>query len=218
MHTLVVFAHPEPDSLTGSTAHSIATGVTGTPGHTSEVADLTAEGFDPTFTTADLAVIRGTGRPPEDVRREQSRIERADRLVLVFPVYWWTMPALLKGWVDRVFTDGWAYGDGGDALVNREVHLVALAGASAGVYDRHGYTESMRVAIDHGVFEYCNSRVTSSHVLHDVDQVGTATLTAKIDALVGVLNSYPGKRPGHPGRVTGPAVTESHDQVSSVTE
>ena len=51
-----------------------------------------------------------------DVLAEQARIDRADTLVLVYPIYWWSMPALLKGWIDRVFSNGWAfdYSIGGD--------------------------------------------------------------------------------------------------------
>ncbi|ACU37288.1 NAD(P)H-dependent oxidoreductase [Actinosynnema pretiosum subsp. pretiosum] len=189
MHTLVVFAHPEPDSLTGSTARRVADLVAATPGHTAEVADLTAEGFHPTFTAADLKTTRTAADAPADVRREQERVERADHLVLVFPVYWWAFPALLKGWVDRVFTNGWAYGKGGTALVGRGVHLVALAGADADMYERHGYDESMRVAIDHGIFEYSGTRVTSSRFLHEADNPDAATVTGAVDALVADLTS-----------------------------
>jgi putative NADPH-quinone reductase len=46
--------------------------------------------------------------PPADVLAEQARIDRADALVLVFPIYWWSLPGLLKGWIDRVFVNGWA--------------------------------------------------------------------------------------------------------------
>ncbi len=53
---------------------------------------------------ADHAVHRGQASPPADVLAEQARIDRADTLVLVYPIYWWSMPALLKGWIDRVFS------------------------------------------------------------------------------------------------------------------
>ncbi|MCP2098910.1 MULTISPECIES: NAD(P)H-dependent oxidoreductase [Actinosynnema] len=189
MHTLVVFAHPSPDSLTGATAHRVAARVAATPGHTAEVADLTTEGFDPTFTPADAEAARTADDAPADVRREHERVERADNLVLVFPVYWWSFPALLKGWIDRVFTNGWAYGEGGTALAGHQVHLVALAGGDSDMYDRHGYAESMRVAIDHGIFEYCNTRVTTSRFVHDSDSADAATIEGVVDALVADLTT-----------------------------
>lgn len=171
MHSLVVFSHPDPASLTAHAARSIASGLTAAGG-TAEVADLHAEGFDPRITLADLEVTRGTGDVPADVRREQERVERADALVLVHPVYWWNVPALMKGWIDRVVQNGWAYDDGrrGSAgaavLTTREIHLVGLAEATADVFERHGYTEAMRVGIDHGIFDYCDATVTSSRIVH----------------------------------------------------
>lgn len=172
MHSLVLFAHPQPESLTGETARTLAAALRTAEGHTAEVADLAADGFDPRFTATDLAAMRGQTPVPADVRREQQRVERADAVVLVYPVYWWGMPGLLKGWIDRVISYGWAYGDDevhADALSRRDIHLLALAGTDPGTYARHGYTESMRTGIEHGIFEYCGATVASSHVIYDTE-------------------------------------------------
>lgn len=59
-----------------------------------------AEGFDPRFNPQDQALFRGTGGPPADVAAEQARLDATDSLVLVYPLYWWSFPALLKGWID----------------------------------------------------------------------------------------------------------------------
>jgi NAD(P)H dehydrogenase (quinone) len=108
MHALVVVAHPDPTSLSHSVGARIVDGIsTSDQGHSAELADLAAEGFDPRFSAADLAVHRRHAPPPADVASEQGRIDRGDALVLVYPVYWWSMPALLKGWIDRVFANGW---------------------------------------------------------------------------------------------------------------
>lgn len=173
MHALIVVAHPTPRSLTHGIAERIAEGVA-LSGHvnSSEVADLTAERFDPRFTAADLAVHHREAPPPSDVAAEQARIDRADALVLVFPVYWWSMPALLKGWIDRVFANGWAFDYSPDSRLIKKlgrlpVHLVALAGTDERTYARHGYTSAMKTQIDHGIFDYCGARVMGSHLLHD---------------------------------------------------
>lgn len=65
-------------------------------GHGFEIADLATEDFDPRFTAGDLAVLRRKATRPADVAAEQVRSDRANALALVFPVYWWSMPALLK--------------------------------------------------------------------------------------------------------------------------
>jgi len=64
-----------------------------------------------------------------DVPAEQARLERAEALVLVHPIQWYSMPALLKEWVDVVFKAGWAYGKGGNALAGKGYCLVASAGS-----------------------------------------------------------------------------------------
>jgi NAD(P)H dehydrogenase (quinone) len=171
MHALIVIAHPNPKSLTHSVAAHIADGVTGTGAENSfEIADLTAEGFDPRFTETDIAVHLRQATPTADVVGEQARLDRADALVLVYPVYWWSMPGLLKGWIDRVFANGWAYDESADGQLTRNlgrlrVHLVAIGGADLRTYARHGYFGAMKTQIDHGTFGWCGAKVTTSELL-----------------------------------------------------
>jgi NAD(P)H dehydrogenase (quinone) len=96
--TLIVTTHPDPDSLTHHLAQRLAQELRSTSDSTSvEVADLAAEGFDPRYTLADRHTYRVGGDFTPDVAAEQERLDRATDLVLVFPVYWWSAPALLKG-------------------------------------------------------------------------------------------------------------------------
>jgi len=172
MSVLIVTAHPDPDALTASVARAMAEGARRT-GAACTVVDLAAEGFDPRYTTADRAAFHGTGALPEDVRREQARIDTANALALVFPVYWWSMPALLKGWIDRVFSRGWAYSDGDGRVVGllrqRPVHLVALAAGDQDGFDRHGHTAALHSQIVRGIFGYCGLRSVTTTMLFGVD-------------------------------------------------
>jgi len=175
MHALVVMAHPKPGSFSHRIARQVAEGIA-RAGHTSEIADLAAEGFDPRFTEHDHAVHLKRIPPSPDVVREQRRIDQADALVLVYPVYWWSFPALLKGWIDRVFSNGWAYDERADTgLVKRlgrlPVHLVAIGGASERTYVRRGYFKAMKTQIDLGIFDYCGARVVASEFLLAADGV-----------------------------------------------
>lgn len=171
MHALIVVAHPDQGSLTHSIARHLAEGIAQpNDDHSFEIADLSAEGFSPEFTMTDLAVHRRDVPIPADIAAEQKRIDRADALVLVFPVHWWSMPALLKGWIDRVFSNGWAYDEGAGIksvkkLRHLNVHLVGLGGASASTYERRGYREAMKTQIDHGIFDYCGAPVLTSELL-----------------------------------------------------
>jgi NAD(P)H dehydrogenase (quinone) len=168
MHALIVVAHHDPRSLTHALAQAIGDGIVqANRANTFEIADLAAEDFDPRFGLADHAVHRREAMPPADVLAQQARIDRADALVLVYPIYWWSMPALLKGWIDRVFSNGWAFdykpGESFTQKLQRlQVHLVALGGADADSFQRHGYDQAMVTQIDHGIFDYCGARVMSS--------------------------------------------------------
>ena len=202
MHALIVVAHHDPRSLTHSLVAQVAQGIAlDNPGHTIEIADLSAEGFDPRFSVADLAVHHREAPPPADVVAEQARIDRADAVVLVYPVYWWSMPALLKGWIDRVFVNGWAFEiDPADGMRRKlgglTVHLVPIAGDSAGVYERHGYEQSLRTQIEHGVVDYCGAVRGTTAFVHDSEQEDAAARAASVDrAVAAVVAAVRGRAP-----------------------
>lgn len=184
MHALVVVAHPDRDSFT----HAVARAVTGeirSP-HSFEMADLIAEDFDPRYAAADLALFRHRSATPDDVLAEQKRIDRADALVLVYPVYWWSFPGVLKGWIDRVFTNGWAYQETPDGKIDKQlgrlqVHLLGIGGANLRTYARRGYYAAMRTQIDEGIFDYVGAPVKTSELilLPDADSPETHLETAR---------------------------------------
>ncbi|MGJ7902935.1 NAD(P)H-dependent oxidoreductase [Lysobacter sp. 1R34A] len=186
MNALIVVAHPDPQSLTHAVAAQLAEGLSRS-GHAHEVADLAAEGFDPRFNQDDVAGFYLREPAPADVRAEQARIDRNDALVLVFPVYWWSMPGLLKGWIDRVFANGWAYeekdGRVAKKLQRLRVHLLGIGGAGAGTYRKHGYDVAMNTQIDHGIFDYCGARVLTSELLLHTNPGEAAALLPKAFAL-----------------------------------
>lgn len=126
-------------------------------GHSSELTDLHAEKFDPRWSMADIDGDRH-GAAPEDVLREQARIARADAICLVFPLFWWGMPAMTKGWVDRVWSWGWAYDQLDDPELSlqrpRTGVLLIPAGARSDEMENEGYTASLETAWIDGTFGY----------------------------------------------------------------
>ncbi len=168
MHALIVTAHPDHHSHTHTIVSQVARGIAAS-GNSYEIADLAAEKFDPRFNQADFDQFKSAAPSQADVVAEQHRLDRADALVLVYPIYWWSFPAQLKGWIDRVFTQGWAYDDDGQHVVKKlgklQVHLLALGAASQRTYVRRGYFSSMRTQIDVGIFDYCGAPVVTSELL-----------------------------------------------------
>lgn len=153
MKTLLVVAHPRSDSLTANAASLFAAGIKAS-GHEVELADLVAEGFDP--------VLRGDDEPnwsdadkqySPAVRDEMRRIARNDATVMIFPIWWWSMPAVLKGWVDRVWNHGWAYG--GKTFPNRRAWMIGIAGNDAESFRKRGYDRAIEIQLKTGILDYC---------------------------------------------------------------
>ncbi|MCK7497367.1 MAG: NAD(P)H-dependent oxidoreductase [Comamonadaceae bacterium] len=95
-----------PDSLSQSLAREFACGLT-EAGHEYRLLDLYAEGFDPVLRAGELP---GPAQAlTEEVRRMQERVRAADGLVFVYPLWWGAPPAVLQGWLQRVFTYGFAF-------------------------------------------------------------------------------------------------------------
>ncbi len=87
-------------------------------------------------TVRDMYALYPDGRI--DVAAEQAAIADADRIVLQFPMYWYSTPPLLKAWEDDVLTYGWAYGSTGTALHGKELLVAVSPGAAAENYTRDG--------------------------------------------------------------------------------
>ncbi len=156
MHVLTVLDHPNPASFSAAVAQEFMRGCV-SAGHTVECADLHAEGFDPRWSMPDIESDRsGTAVP--DILQEQHRIGRADAICLVFPLFWWGMPAMTKGWVDRVWSWGWAYDQLDDPEKSlqrpRAGVLLIPAGARSDEMEQAGYLKALETSWIDGTFGY----------------------------------------------------------------
>ena len=116
MNILIILAHPDQASLNHAIAAEAAAAVRAN-GHTVQVHDLYAEGFDPLLPAAEIsrdAIL------PDQLAQHCREITEADGIIIVHPNWWGQPPAILKGWVDRVIRPGVAYcfaeGDNGEGL------------------------------------------------------------------------------------------------------
>lgn len=108
MNYLVIKSHPYKGSFNEGVTQTISEEVKA-KGHNASEIDLVADGFNPVMTGEDLRVW-GHGQSIDPlVKKYQEAIEKADVLVFPFPAWWGTMPAILKGFCDKVFLPGWAY-------------------------------------------------------------------------------------------------------------
>ncbi len=105
-----------------------------------------AEGFDPRLPVADEPDWdSGHAVYSAEVLKEQQRITRNDALAFVFPVWWWSFPATTKGWIDRVWNNGWAYGD--RKLPHKKALLIGTASGDEAGYPKRTYDGAMRTQL-----------------------------------------------------------------------
>ncbi|MFN7009005.1 MAG: NAD(P)H-dependent oxidoreductase [Allorhizobium sp.] len=105
---LVVLAHPLPESFAASAAKTVVEALK-SRGHEVDLLDLYAEDFDPRLTAAERAAYMEPGYQPTEVADIVQRLKAADGLVLVFPQWWFNLPAIMKGFIDRIFVPGVAF-------------------------------------------------------------------------------------------------------------
>ncbi|MGU3362776.1 NAD(P)H-dependent oxidoreductase [Methylobacterium sp. M6A4_1b] len=206
MNVLIVFAHPEPRSLNGA-LRDVAVAQLRSDGHEVRVSDLYAMNWKPQVDREDFPQLAPEARLQvaiasggafaekaltSDVVAEQDKLRWADAVILQFPLWWFSMPAILKGWVDRVYALGFAYGVGehsekrwGDrygegVLAGKRAMLVATAGGWPEHYGPRGINgpiEDLLFPINHGILFYPGATVLSPLVVYRADRTDEARFT-----------------------------------------
>lgn len=115
MRVLLIHCHPRSDSLSAALARAAREALQGA-GHEVEFRDLHAEGFRPEMTAEEHARYREVPANLDGLEDHAAALRRAEALVLVYPTWWYGMPAMLKGWFDRVWAVGLAFTIGEGAI------------------------------------------------------------------------------------------------------
>ncbi|AEO48230.1 NAD(P)H dehydrogenase (quinone) [Rhodospirillum rubrum F11] len=200
MKILLVFAHPEPRSLNGA-LRDVAVTELRAQGHEVRVSDLYAMGWKAAIDRDDfpalppkarLQVAAASGEAlaaqalTGDVTAEQDKLLWADLLILQFPLWWYAMPAILKGWVDRVYAYGFAYGVGEHSdrrwgerfgegrLAGKRAMLIVTTGGWEEHYSARGINgpiDDLLFPITHGILFYPGYAVLPSFVAYRVDRL-----------------------------------------------
>ncbi len=218
-NVLLVHAHPEPRSLT-SALKDVAVDSLTRAGHSVQVSDLYAMGWKAVADRADFTGLRHperlryssesrhafiTATQAPDVQQEQEKLLWADGIVLSFPLWWYAEPAILKGWVDRVFVAGFAYGTGrydathwgdrfGEGVLagKRAMVIVSIGGRRAQYGDRgvNGRLDDILWPLQHGALFYAGAQVVDPFVVYESDRVDetrwpriASALAARVDGL-----------------------------------
>ncbi|MEM7292689.1 MAG: NAD(P)H-dependent oxidoreductase [Pseudomonadota bacterium] len=157
MNVLIVYTHPVKKSFNRAILDAVSETLV-TNGHEVRVADLYVENFQPAMIEADFAQFENKPMP-DDVLAEQARIDWSDAMIFIFPYWWWSIPAMLKGWIDRVLTYGYAWVDPMrpdlSPLRARKILVLTTAGASLKALAKRGYDTAFETQLNTGVWSYC---------------------------------------------------------------
>lgn len=115
MNVLVVYAHPVEDSFAAALRNEVIMSLKAR-GHEIDLCDLYAEGFGAALSREERIAYRSAPDNRRAVAANVERLQRAEGLILVFPSWWYGMPAILKGWFDRVWLPGVAFDFGPGAI------------------------------------------------------------------------------------------------------
>ena len=199
MRVLIVHAHPEPRSFTAA-MKDVTAGRLAAAGHEVLVSDLYAMGFDPVAKAADFGTRQdptylvyakeqrhghATGTLAPDVAAEVTKLLAADLLILIFPVFWFSVPAMMKGWLDRVLIAGPVYGGrrlyAAGGLAGRRAWPIMTMGSRAHMFGQdavHGELEPMLRHLTRGTLHYAGYAVIEPFVAWHVPYIDAASRRA----------------------------------------
>ena len=203
MNVLIIFAHPEPRSFGKALLDRSVTTLIDC-GHEVVVSDLYAMGFNPVASAADFterrfpdalqydreqktSSQRHTFSP--DIQAEIDKLLACDLLILQFPLWWFSVPAIMKGWIDRVFVNGTVYGAGGmrfdqGGLKGRKAMLTFTTGCFPEMMQPDGLLGQRDVILWHlqyGTFGYSGLDVLQPFVGWSIQYSSEAQRQAYLD-------------------------------------
>ena len=172
MRWYVILAHPNPESFNHAVCAAFVEGLE-EAGVAYEVNDLCASGFKPVFGGDDFNQFSGEGELPTDVLAEQDKVDEADCLALIYPVWWNEAPAILKGWLDRVLSKGWAYdispeGELSTLLKLKKVLILNTADNPDELNEDGGLNSAARATKATATFQFCGVPEVQHNILNSV--------------------------------------------------
>jgi len=170
MKVLIVFTHPNSNSFNNALLENISKGLVQS-GHEIKVKNLYEEGFNPILDSDDLSDLHN-GNIPERIAKEQKELLWAEGLVFIYPLWWFTPPAMLKGWFDVVLSNGVAfeYSDQGarGLLKHKKALVLITAGASKDYFKDNDSLEISYRPLTDGTLGFCGVKNVSHEIYYDI--------------------------------------------------
>ncbi|MBF0386072.1 MAG: NAD(P)H-dependent oxidoreductase [Candidatus Omnitrophica bacterium] len=185
MKYLIIYAHPNPKSFNAAIKEQVVSYLK-SKGKEVVVRDLYQLGFNPTLSGNDFAQFL-QGQIPLDIKKEQELIGEADTLIIIHPIWWFNLPAILKGYIDRVFSHGFAYkfadGEIKGLLTGKNVIIINTTGGPQENYENFGYKDALKLTICNGIFAFCGMSVKSHKFFYAVPTVSNDARTKMLEEI-----------------------------------
>jgi NAD(P)H dehydrogenase (quinone) len=217
MNILILHAHPEPKSFS-SALKDVAVEHFSKNGDEVVLKDLYAMNFNPVGDQRDFQNISNNeyfnymkeqmnahinNSFSEDLKAEMDALVTADLIILNFPLWWTSMPAILKGWFDRVMAFGFAYHPGNKkyetgAFKDKKVMCCISTGGSNSAYSvggEHGDINMLLEPIHHGLLYFCGMQVLPPYLAWRAHLSDEATLNGYLEGYKLHLNNLNDAKP-----------------------
>jgi NAD(P)H dehydrogenase (quinone) len=191
MKNLIIYAHPNPASLNHLFKQTVLESL-----ERSEqeivIRDLNEISFNPILSLEDMNGQR-MGKVTEDVQIEQDFITWADRIIFIYPIWWTGMPAIMKGYVDRVFSYGFAYrydqGIQKGLLTGKKAIIINSHGKSNAEYAESGLDKALALTSDTGIFNYCGLKIQKHFYFDKADRASAESISDWKNEIMAVCKS-----------------------------
>ncbi|MNR24162.1 FMN-dependent NADH-azoreductase 2 [compost metagenome] len=121
------------------------------------------------------------GKVTDDVKTEQDFITWADQIIFIYPIWWTGMPAIMKGYIDRVFSYGFAYrydqGIQKGLLTDKSTIIINSHGKSNAEYEAIGMDKALALTSDVGIFNYCGLKIKHHFYFDKADRASAESIS-----------------------------------------
>lgn len=170
MNCLIIYSHPNPKSFNHAIKETLKDALAAS-GHDVRIRDLYAIKFDPVLSATDFELMAQKKVAP-DVKKEQEHVAWADAVFFIFPVWWDSMPAITRGYLDRVFSVNFAYTkDSKGLLAGKKTAVICTFGAPKSVCEATGVFKAMDVTVGECLAGFCAMTLVESRYLTSVTSV-----------------------------------------------
>lgn len=189
MKHLIIYAHPNPNSLSSHFKNTLAQHLQ-INSHEVVVRDLYQLNFNATLSLDDMQGQR-KGQVADDVKQEQQFIDWADCISFIHPIWWTGLPAIMKGYIDRVFSYGFAYrydqGVQKGLLKGKQALIINTHGKSHEEYSAVGMDKALSLTSDKGIYSYCGFDIKKHFFFDKADRPSPESIENWTNQIVSIF-------------------------------